>query len=75
MEDLCKQLLKKTSSFSPDEAQNVIQSLIQTLLLVEKHLLKAQEVDLKVNQHSSFGVAFIFILITFVIILRLKKCF
>uniref|UniRef100_A0A3P9DPD7 EvC ciliary complex subunit 1 n=1 Tax=Maylandia zebra TaxID=106582 RepID=A0A3P9DPD7_9CICH len=52
VEDLCKQLLKKTSSFSPDEAQNVIQTLIQTLLLVEKHLLKAQEVDLKKMQQK-----------------------
>ncbi|CAI5688389.1 unnamed protein product [Oreochromis niloticus] len=52
VEDLCQQLLKKTSSFSPDEAQNVIQSLIQTLLLVEKHLLKAQEVDLKKMQQK-----------------------
>uniref|UniRef100_A0A3Q0SES2 EvC ciliary complex subunit 1 n=1 Tax=Amphilophus citrinellus TaxID=61819 RepID=A0A3Q0SES2_AMPCI len=47
VEDLCWHLLKKSSFFSPDEAQNVILSLIQTLLSVEKHLLNVQEGDLK----------------------------
>uniref|UniRef100_A0A3B5AS55 EvC ciliary complex subunit 1 n=1 Tax=Stegastes partitus TaxID=144197 RepID=A0A3B5AS55_9TELE len=47
VEDLCQHVLKKTSIFSPDEAQNVILSLIQTLLLVENHLMKVQEADLK----------------------------
>uniref|UniRef100_A0A4W6C0P0 EvC ciliary complex subunit 1 n=1 Tax=Lates calcarifer TaxID=8187 RepID=A0A4W6C0P0_LATCA len=46
VEDLCQHLLKKTSIFSPDEAQDVIQSLIQTLLLVENHLVNTQEADL-----------------------------
>lgn len=48
MEDLCQQLLKKTSIFSADEAQDVILSLIQTLVLIEKHLMNTQEADLKV---------------------------
>ncbi|XP_038552015.1 ellis-van Creveld syndrome protein [Micropterus salmoides] len=47
VEDLCQHLLKKTSVFSPDEAQNVNTSLIQTLLLVENHLMNTQEADLK----------------------------
>ncbi|XP_044036963.1 ellis-van Creveld syndrome protein [Siniperca chuatsi] len=47
VEDLCQHLLKKTSVFSPDEAQDVILSLIQTLLLVENHLTNTQEADLK----------------------------
>nr|XP_046240304.1 ellis-van Creveld syndrome protein isoform X2 [Scatophagus argus] len=47
VEDLCQHLLKKTSVFSPDEAQNVILSLIQTLLLVENHLKNTQEAELK----------------------------
>ncbi|XP_042351685.1 ellis-van Creveld syndrome protein [Plectropomus leopardus] len=47
VEDLCQQMLKKTSIFSPDEAQDVILSLIQTLLLVENHLMNTQEDDLK----------------------------
>ncbi|XP_069567404.1 evC complex member EVC [Brachyistius frenatus] len=47
VEDLCQHLLKKTSIFPSDEVQNVILSLIQTLLLVENHLMKVQEADLK----------------------------
>ncbi|XP_078104190.1 evC complex member EVC [Sander vitreus] len=47
VEDLCQHLLKKPSIFSPDEAQDVILSLIQTLLLVENHLMNTQEADLK----------------------------
>ncbi|XP_029948182.1 ellis-van Creveld syndrome protein [Salarias fasciatus] len=47
VEDLCQHLLRKTSVFSPDEAQEVILSLSQTLLLVETHLMKVQEADLK----------------------------
>ncbi|XP_029287934.1 ellis-van Creveld syndrome protein [Cottoperca gobio] len=47
VEDLCQHLLKKTSIFSPDEAQDVILSLVQTLLLVENHLMNTQEADLK----------------------------
>uniref|UniRef100_G3NZZ6 EvC ciliary complex subunit 1 n=1 Tax=Gasterosteus aculeatus TaxID=69293 RepID=G3NZZ6_GASAC len=47
VEDLCQHLLRKTSVFSPDEAQDVILSLIQTLLLVENHLMNTQEADLK----------------------------
>ncbi|TKS70880.1 Ellis-van Creveld syndrome protein -like protein [Collichthys lucidus] len=47
VEDLCQYLLKKTSVFSPDEAQHVILSLNQTLVLVENHLMNTQEADLK----------------------------
>uniref|UniRef100_A0A8C2WPI2 Ellis-van Creveld syndrome protein n=1 Tax=Cyclopterus lumpus TaxID=8103 RepID=A0A8C2WPI2_CYCLU len=47
VEDLCQHLLKKTSMFPPDEAQDVILSLVQTLLLVETHLMNTQEADLK----------------------------
>ncbi|XP_051271523.1 evC complex member EVC [Dicentrarchus labrax] len=47
VEDLCQHLLKKTSVFSPDEAQDVILSLIQTLVLLENHLMNTQEADLK----------------------------
>nr|XP_020448214.1 ellis-van Creveld syndrome protein isoform X2 [Monopterus albus] len=47
VEDLCQHLLKKTSIFSTDEAQDVIHSLIQALLLVENHLVNIQTVDLK----------------------------
>ncbi|KAM7422182.1 hypothetical protein PAMA_010314 [Pampus argenteus] len=47
VEDLCQHLLKKTSIFTPDEAQDVTASLIQTLLSVENHLMNTQEVDLK----------------------------
>ncbi|KAL3058995.1 hypothetical protein OYC64_011015 [Pagothenia borchgrevinki] len=46
VEDLGQHLLKKTSIFSPDEAQEVILSLIKTLLLVENHLMNTQEADL-----------------------------
>ncbi|XP_028261940.1 ellis-van Creveld syndrome protein isoform X2 [Parambassis ranga] len=52
VEDLCQHLLKKRSIFPPDEAQNVILSLIQTLLLVENHLMKVQEADLQRIQHK-----------------------
>ncbi|XP_071350381.1 evC complex member EVC [Trachinotus anak] len=47
VEDLCQNLLRKTSIFSTDEAQDMILSLIQTLLSVENHLLNTQEADLK----------------------------
>ncbi|XP_067360372.1 evC complex member EVC [Channa argus] len=47
VEDLCQHLLKNSSIFSPDEAQDVILSLIQTILLVEKHLVNTQQSDLK----------------------------
>ncbi|XP_040888926.1 ellis-van Creveld syndrome protein [Toxotes jaculatrix] len=47
VEDLCQHLLKKTNTLSPDEAQDVILSLIQTLLLVENHLVNTLEEDLK----------------------------
>lgn len=48
VEDLCQHLLKETSIFSPNEAQDVILSLTQTLLSAENHLKNAQESDLKV---------------------------
>ncbi|XP_034548695.1 ellis-van Creveld syndrome protein-like [Notolabrus celidotus] len=47
LEELCQQLLKKFSIFSPDEAQEVIHSLIQTLVSVENHLMNSQEAELK----------------------------
>ncbi|KAK2862378.1 hypothetical protein Q5P01_001911 [Channa striata] len=47
VEDLCQHLLKNASIFSPDEAQDVILSLSQTILLVEKHLVNTQQADLK----------------------------
>ncbi|XP_037535143.1 ellis-van Creveld syndrome protein [Nematolebias whitei] len=47
VEDLCQLLLKRSSVFSPDDAQNVISSLTQTLLLVENHLMNLQQADLK----------------------------
>ncbi|KAM3621069.1 uncharacterized protein V6R79_005514 [Siganus canaliculatus] len=46
VEDLCQHLLKSTV-FSADEAQEVVLSLIQTLLLVESHLLNTQTSNLK----------------------------
>ncbi|XP_054473422.1 evC complex member EVC [Anoplopoma fimbria] len=52
VEDLCQHLLKKTSIFSPDEAQDVIISLVETLLLVENHLMNTQEADLKSIQQK-----------------------
>lgn len=59
VEDLCQHLLKSTNMFSADEAQDVILSLIETTLLVEKQLLNSQQADLMVKpcQH------------------HLKKCF
>ncbi|XP_044204715.1 ellis-van Creveld syndrome protein [Thunnus albacares] len=47
VEDLCQHLLKKSSIFTPDEAQDVTASLIQTLLSVENHLMNTQEADVK----------------------------
>ncbi|XP_029358357.1 ellis-van Creveld syndrome protein [Echeneis naucrates] len=52
VEGLCQHLLMKTSIFSPDEAQDVIQSLFKSLLLAENHLVNAQEADLKRIQHK-----------------------
>lgn len=51
MEDLCQHLLKNSSIFSPDEAQDVILSLIQTCLSIEKQLGNTQLADLKVKQY------------------------
>uniref|UniRef100_A0A1A8JX95 Ellis van Creveld syndrome n=1 Tax=Nothobranchius kuhntae TaxID=321403 RepID=A0A1A8JX95_NOTKU len=47
VEGLCQLLQKKTSIFSPREAQDVNVSLTQTLVFVEKHLMKVQEASLK----------------------------
>ncbi|XP_056886026.1 evC complex member EVC-like isoform X1 [Takifugu flavidus] len=47
VEDLCQHILKKTSVVSPAEAQEMIISTIQALLLVEKCLKNIQEADLK----------------------------
>lgn len=50
MEDLCQHILKKTSVVSPAEAQEMIISTIQALLLVEKCLKNIHEADLKVQK-------------------------
>ncbi|RVE72384.1 hypothetical protein OJAV_G00039960 [Oryzias javanicus] len=47
VENLCQLLLKSTSFYSPEEAQNTVASVIQTLLLVENIHMKTQEADLK----------------------------
>ncbi|XP_020503618.2 evC complex member EVC [Labrus bergylta] len=47
VEDLCQHLLGKNSIFSPDEAQEAINSLVQTLLFVENHLMNSQDAELK----------------------------
>ncbi|XP_061584632.1 evC complex member EVC [Cololabis saira] len=47
VEDLCHHLLKKTSIFSPDEAQSTIASLIQTLVVVENQLMNSHRANLK----------------------------
>ncbi|XP_068171523.1 evC complex member EVC [Antennarius striatus] len=46
VEDFCQQLMK-TSFFSPEDAQDMISSLIQALLSVENHLMNTQEAYLK----------------------------
>lgn len=51
MEDLCQHILKKTSVVSPAEAQEMIISTIQALVLVEKCLKNIHEADLKVQKH------------------------
>lgn len=56
MEDLCQLLLNKSSVFPEDEVQDVIHSVILTLLSVEKHLIHIQEADLKVRQWESLAV-------------------
>ncbi|KAM3877936.1 evC complex member EVC [Diretmus argenteus] len=50
MEGLCQHLLKKTSVLPTEEAQDIIHSIIHTLLLVENHLISAQEADLTRTQ-------------------------
>ncbi|KAM9759637.1 evC complex member EVC isoform 1-T1 [Menidia menidia] len=50
VENLCQLLLKRTSVLSLDDAQSLILSVIQTLLLVENNLWKIQEADLKRTQ-------------------------
>ncbi|KAM4588766.1 evC complex member EVC [Odontesthes bonariensis] len=52
VENLCQLLLNRTSIFPPDEAQNAILSVIQSLLLVENNLMKLQEADLKRTQEK-----------------------
>ncbi|XP_029006582.1 evC complex member EVC [Betta splendens] len=47
VEDLCQHLLKKSSVFSPDDAQDVILSLIHACLSIEKHLVTVQQADLQ----------------------------
>ncbi|XP_076005642.1 evC complex member EVC isoform X2 [Genypterus blacodes] len=51
VEELCQQLLSKSSFIPAEEVQDVIGSVIQTLLSVEKHLIHIQEADLKRTQH------------------------
>lgn len=58
LEDLCQTLLTKTSIFSRDEAQDVILSLIQTLMSVENHLVNTQEADLKVRNTSCYSASY-----------------
>lgn len=48
VEDFCQHLLKKSSIFSQEESQDLILSLIQTLLVVEDHMQDTQEAELKV---------------------------
>lgn len=67
MEDFCQHLLKKTSIFSPNEAQDVILSVTQTLLSAENHLKIAQEADLMVKLQQ-FGSTFTLLLITYVVV-------
>lgn len=50
MEDLCQHLSKKSSVVSPAEAQEMISSVLQALLLVENYLKNIQEADLKVKE-------------------------
>ncbi|KAM4613908.1 evC complex member EVC [Polymixia lowei] len=47
VERLYQHLLNRNSVLSADEAQDIIHSLIQALLLTENHLINAQEADLK----------------------------
>ncbi|XP_068598903.1 evC complex member EVC [Brachionichthys hirsutus] len=47
VEDLCQHLMKKTSIFCPEDAQDMILSLVQALLSVENHLTNTQEIHLK----------------------------
>ncbi|XP_061544806.1 evC complex member EVC-like isoform X1 [Phycodurus eques] len=51
VEDLCQHVMKRTSSFTVDEARDATVSLNQTLVLVENRLMKAQEAQLmKIHQ-------------------------
>lgn len=49
VEDFCQNILKKSSVFSQDECQDLIESLIQTLVATENHLRDSQEAELKVQ--------------------------
>ncbi|XP_051931742.1 evC complex member EVC isoform X2 [Hippocampus zosterae] len=46
VEELCQHVMKRTSSFTVDEAHDCTLSLNQTLVLVENHLMKAQEAQI-----------------------------
>ncbi|XP_056130424.1 evC complex member EVC [Lampris incognitus] len=50
VEGLCQHLLNSSSILPTVEAQNIINSLIHTMLLVENNLFKAQEAELKRTQ-------------------------
>lgn len=49
VEELCQHVMKRTSSFTVDEAHDCTLSLNQTLVLVENHLMKAQEAQIMVS--------------------------
>ncbi|XP_019737002.1 ellis-van Creveld syndrome protein isoform X2 [Hippocampus comes] len=46
VEELCQHVMKRTSSFTVDEAHDCTLALNQTLVLVENHLMKAQEAQI-----------------------------
>ncbi|XP_061147154.1 evC complex member EVC [Syngnathus typhle] len=46
VEELCQHVMKRTSSFPADEALDATVALNQTLVLIENHLMKAQETQL-----------------------------
>lgn len=49
VEDFCQNILKKSSVVSQDECQDLIGTLIQTLVAIENHLKDSQEAELKVR--------------------------
>lgn len=49
VEDFSQNILKKSSIVSQDECQDLIGTLIQTLVAIENHLKDSQEAELKVR--------------------------